>query len=921
MPTPTPNRKEGSMKITYLRASARLAFSALLAASAMFLSLACVSPAFADDLRNSIGTDANVPNVISDSNDYDSVSSGENGIATYSVYGSSYAYQVDYEQQAESTTVTVTLPNLDSLISMDKADSLTIEASMSYNGTITRFVTKKITLEELEGLGGSFGMDFQDYGKFQAVAKFYKDGALVKTGDTQTIGITANEYNIAPVSATLPVTFFSLCLWGDNDIRHNADGGIIPTIMLFERPNAYNWNNLPEGTYGLPFVSKEDIAYQPSDFGDAASAFMSHSQAMADYVADLYEMNPSSKFNLYCVDYYLGLIQTILYANDIPDGQYAITVLSDGSWSYSEFSYIYDSENPQATHNELIAEWNEAKEYARENGTVRDGFYLAGPRAMMYAAVDSEPNAQWWLARPALLESTGDGNVFGKQVQNNTDKVVRFYIDRKLKSLQAEGDQSISEFKSLYNFSDSYFADAEAAGKDVMLFLGTTIGNEAGGFADYAKFAMTFYGDKYAYYYKGHPGSPTDFYPEKQQELNRLGITDVDSSIAAELILFFYPDIYLSGYTSSTYASISNPDMAKGLFRITKADALSSTSGDYSTMDWFISPIGDSTNSDIRALCKGGTNYLVEFSDAYLDTVDYDIGIWNATTETIEYYRQADNGAYEFISSNKPTTTAGSWQQANDGHWWYRYDNGGYPQNTLEYINGETYGFDGDGWMLTGWSTSIDGAWRYFANSGVLQTGWLFDGGRWYYLNAADGALETGWFTVNGTWYFADASGAMQIGWIKQGSTWYHLDQSGKMITGWQSIEGSWYYFDASGAMQTGWAHIDQSWYYLNDDGSMYTGWLNLGGDWHYLNYSGAMATNWKYLNQNWYYFDGSGTMQSGWVEEEGEWYYLTNSGEMVHDAWIGNYYLLASGKMATDSWIGGYYVDDSGAWIPNATR
>jgi hypothetical protein len=40
----------------------------------------------------------------------------------------------------------------------------------------------------------------------------------------------------------------------------------------------------------------------------------------------------------------------------------------------------------------------------------------------------------------------------------------------------------------------------------------------------------------------------------KTQELESLGITDVDSSIAAELILFFYPDIYLT-----TVGKPSNP--------------------------------------------------------------------------------------------------------------------------------------------------------------------------------------------------------------------------------------------------------------------------------------------------------------------------------------------------------------------------
>ena len=64
------------------------------------------------------------------------------------------------------------------------------------------------------------------------------------------------------------------------------------------------------------------------------------------------------------------------------------------------------------------------------------------------------------------------------------------------------------------------------------------------------------YGDDYLYYYKGHPNTPAGMYPQKQEQLDRLGLTDVDSSVAAELILFFNPEIGLSGYVSSTYLSL-----------------------------------------------------------------------------------------------------------------------------------------------------------------------------------------------------------------------------------------------------------------------------------------------------------------------------------------------------------------------------
>lgn len=572
--------------------------------------------------------------------------SGE--MAAQSVANGSYAYQADLEQLEQSTIIRISFPNIASFVETGKVDRIVLNGEMKYGDTITRSVSADKAFIDLNESNYHFDLDFETYGKFSISVAFYKGDILVKNGDVQTLGIVADEYNIAPISASLPVAFFSLSLWGASSIRFDSAGNTIPTIMLMERPNAWNWDALPDGVYPIPYLSEEEVAYQPSDFGAASNLFREHSKAMSDYVGDLYEMNPKAKFNLYLVDYYLGLIQSVLYANGIPQSQYSITVLSDGSFSYQRFGAVYNGADPEAAHQSLEEAWVKSKEEAYSTGTVSDGYNLWECNDSLYAAVDVEPNAQWWLARPALLESKGDSNVFGGSAQKD-NQVVRVYIDRKLSALQAEGDNAIAEFKALYNFSDTYFSDAEAAGKDVMLFLGTTVGSEAGSFSDYARFTMAYYGDNYEYYYKGHPGSPTEFYDEKISELEALGIEDIDSSIAAELILFFYPDIYLSGYPSSTYASISNPDMAKGMFRITKASAMTNES--YALMDWWISPVADNTDEKIKALCKSGdSNYLVEFSDGQMSVLDYTIAIWNSTTSTVSYYL-LQNDEYVFVRS------------------------------------------------------------------------------------------------------------------------------------------------------------------------------------------------------------------------------------------------------------------------------
>ncbi|MCL2135967.1 MAG: RICIN domain-containing protein [Coriobacteriia bacterium] len=567
---------------------------------------------------------------------------------------STYPYYVVYEPEQNSTIVNVILPNLDMLTLLGSADSVTIEASMVYKGATTRSPKASMGLADLLDAGtDSFTMDFGDFGRYSVTASFYRGETLVALGDTTTVGVTADEYNIAPVSATLPVLYLSLALFGPESIRYsgpNSTGSLVPTILLLERPSHFDWSHLPEGVYGLPYLSQSETVYQPDDFGQAGQKFMGLAPAMVDYVADLYLMNPASVFNLYVVDYYLGLIQMIIYANGIPASQYTITVLSDGAFSYNRFNTVYESEDPGATHAAMVAEWNAAKSAAYASHTVSSGFSLNQCHAYLYVAVDVEANAVWWLARPALF-SSGDSDSFADTVRANP-KVKAYVISNTDPAtpgrlqLFSSADQIM--FMRLFDFSGSYFSEAEDSGKQIMVFLGTTIWLEEGHFSDYARFTMAFYGDDYAYYYKGHPGTPTGMYPDKQAELDTLGIIDVDSSIPAELILFFYPQILLSGYSSSTYASVP-VGMGKLMFNMSKASGENSPL--YKNMDAWITSVTPTTPQAIRSLCvPGDNNYLVEFSDAFVNSVnnEYTHAIWDATAYTITYYL-FDGTSYSFV--------------------------------------------------------------------------------------------------------------------------------------------------------------------------------------------------------------------------------------------------------------------------------
>ena len=309
----------------------------------------------------------------------------------------------------------------------------------------------------------------------------------------------------------------------------------------------------------------------------------------------------------------------------------------------------------------------------------------------------------------------------------------------------------------------------------------------------------------------------------------------------------------------------------------------------------------------------------------------------------------------------------GLWQEnswVNNGKWSYRYGDGMYAQNKFEVINGSTYYFDADGYMVTGWST-IGSNWYYFNASGCMASNqWIGN----YYLGSDGVMARNTWIgnayvDANGIWVpnrwinngrwsycYGDGTYARNKFEVINGST-YYFDTNGHMTVGWICIESNWYYFNASGCMVTN-AWVGN--YYLGSDGVMATNtwigsyyvdenglwspskWVKKNNKWHYRYTDGTYATNkFEKISGSTYYFDVDGNMVIGWQEIDSNWYCFNASGCMLTNTWVGNYYLGSNGIMATNQWIGNYYVkengyiatnewigndyvDVSGKWVPN---
>jgi hypothetical protein len=549
-------------------------------------------------------------------------------------------YAMTFSQpQVNHTSMRVHLDNRSALVSKG-ITKFRVDVTMSYDGNVTQETSVTKTLSSM---GSSFNMEFPGFGQFKAKVTFYKDTHFVQYV-WNSVNVIADEYNIAPLVATFPVVLFSLNL---PNITTSSSGEPIPTFVSLQRPAAYNWDSLPDNVYWQPNLTKSQVMTQTS-FADKVAKFK-------DYVAMLHETNPNAKFHLFINDAYGKYILQLMCANGIPDSQYDVVMLSDGSGSYSHFNSTFDIADPQTKYDQMKSGWAAAKDYAYNNGTYSISEDITPYwGSSNYAAViaNEDSNVTWWVARKSgtFTSVNNNGTFLAKYITPET-KVLSKNMSNMLSALN---DSQKASFKALYNFNDQMFSQAKAQNKKVMMILGTRVTGEpaSGAFKAYAKFLMRQYGDDYVYYYKGHPATPTSLYPEKQAELNELGIYDVESSIPAELILYFYPDIYMAGYSSSTFNSVESDEMATGVFGKTRAQARDdSTLAALEARDAFNFYMSHYTGSvDIGMEYPGANkdhdNYLVEFSNSYLASKGntYDVAVYDYTDNTLSYFKkQADN--------------------------------------------------------------------------------------------------------------------------------------------------------------------------------------------------------------------------------------------------------------------------------------
>lgn len=448
--------------------------------------------------------------------------------------------------------------------------------------------------------------------------------------------VYANTYNIAPLIATMPVTLFTLKL--DEITANNT----IPTFVWFDRGNVWNYNYAPSCVFTMPGITASQL-----NWNGRATMY----EETGKYISELYSINPNSFFNYYINDIWsYGYYKNII-ANNIPMSNHTLTMITDGTATSELYNQYFNNEDDtlnDKNYNDIKEKIEQIKsDFVNYNGKdyleIRDNgklscYDFAEIGSYFFVLANEQENAKLWINNAAAYAP--NSAKYKNLIRNNPN--VEIYNFNTL--LNEYTDQEKLQLKNLLGFADDCFSEAQKNNKEVMMVLGTANDYE-GNMDKYVKTLKAYYGDKYLYYYKGHPGYPTYRYDGKSQNLKDMGLIEIDATVPAEFYLFFNPKAISSGYSSTTFDTVVE-GCGGGLFESRLKDTdLNRYEGKIEFTMTYVDKTDSEHDNEFDDLCQSDSYVILEF----LDTTDKDISIFDLNTSTFTSYRKNADDTYTRI--------------------------------------------------------------------------------------------------------------------------------------------------------------------------------------------------------------------------------------------------------------------------------
>lgn len=365
--------------------------------------------------------------------------------------------------------------------------------------------------------------------------------ALAQTLDVgETDDAYTGDINFYITFGSLPTLYALLAAYTDVDQAVQNDTQPAKGYMWYQRGATVDPETLPENITMMEEVN----ANQYYD--------VSYTEKFMAYALKLYQTYPNAHFNLYCDDLRAQLEIMLFTYNQIPEEQYNVHFVSDGTGSYSTIKAYLESWG-------TYAGWYETLKNEAAQGTLRNGFFDGTLMSYGYVACSAarEENVDYWLQFPELITINGEYADYFEQL----NKIKKLPNTMYAELSQEQKDNFMNAVLKATGLTkqeyDQNFFPGYAEGTKYMIISGTSPSGE--GSSEQFKTAVNniieYYGEDYTYLYKPHPSWPASKVEGRVEYLQSKSITELPAQTPMECLLWAYPEVEVGGYSSSLYMS------------------------------------------------------------------------------------------------------------------------------------------------------------------------------------------------------------------------------------------------------------------------------------------------------------------------------------------------------------------------------
>ncbi|MDR0778950.1 MAG: hypothetical protein LBE48_05915 [Methanomassiliicoccaceae archaeon] len=392
---------------------------------------------------------------------------------------------------------------------------------------------------------------------------------------------TTKHVNLIFTSATVPVNQATLATWAGEDT----------TYLWYERTDTFSdISALGEKYILVGDAGQRDVPGGPERLGEMYK--------MAEIVKDLYKQDKNTTFTLYVTDYYLIVILIVFYENGIPEANFNVNLCEDGVGSYNTMRNFFSGGADDAAKTALldnkIEEVNGIVEQCIQGDHTTEQYVGAENWTRSIALAAAKTNVTYWLQDPVQLKS--GSNAIPDVIYDRFDFAENASLNALVEKLSCNETAFIEYREMMFGEEINNLFLPREDGKKPLVFTGAAFTGENKGFTleagEKSQFETAFnriieeYGDEYFFVYKGHPrwdtlngygnawldGYEAEFY-DRVAYLDSLGsqglINILPYAMPMDMVLMFYPELTLGGYSSSLYSVINQNTESEVKFFVT----------------------------------------------------------------------------------------------------------------------------------------------------------------------------------------------------------------------------------------------------------------------------------------------------------------------------------------------------------------